>query len=90
MKNLTTSEAAAYLGLSLGSLRNIRSSGFGPESCGAVKGAPGTPLLFAVADLDRWQDGRRLVKALERFQWRTLPFESLRQAAQVAGIEVPA
>ncbi len=87
MKKLSTSEAAAYLGLSLGSLRNIRSSGLGPKSCGEVKGARGTPLLFRVSDLDLWQAGRRLIKALERFQWRTLPLDSLEQAAAAAGID---
>ncbi len=90
MKKLRTSDAAIYLGLSLGSLRNIRSSGLGPRSCGEVPGAHGRPLLFRVDDLDRWQVGRRLIKALERFQWRTLPLDRLQKAAAVAEIEVTA
>lgn len=73
----TTPEAARYLKITAGTLRNMRSDGSGPESCGTGI-TRGSPVLYREEDLDRWAEARRIAKHLSSYRWRTVPLKTLR------------
>ena len=56
---LTTAEAAAYLNVSSGYLRTLRSRGEGP-AYSKLSAAPKAPVVYATADLDGWVASRRV------------------------------
>lgn len=85
---MTANEAAEYLGISPGTLRNMRSMAFGPKSAGRDEAKLGKPLLFAQEDLDEWKRWRRLSNRLELFRWRSLGIGELTKVAEIVGLEV--
>lgn len=57
---LSTTNAAAYLGVSPGYLRNLRSLGEGPDYR-RLSDSPKSAVVYLVRDLDAWLESRRRV-----------------------------
>ncbi len=84
-KTYTTLEAAEYLNIAAGTLRNMRVDGRAPRSAG-VGETQGNPILYRRKDLDDWLRIRKLERSLAGFCWSQVPVSELNKVAKIVGI----
>lgn len=74
-------EAADYLGIKPGTLRNLRTHGQGPKAKGRDRTRSGRPLVFELEEIQRYCQRRDLAERLDGVRWMELDMATLRQIA---------